>query len=253
MAGGTRPTRGCTPRRARGRLPVMNPTTIVVLSTIAFKEALIELIPHFERTSVHKVNVAFAGGPITAQKVRDGAPGDLFIGPAEFSDALLAEGKLVAGSRIPFAISGSAVAVRSGTPHPDISTEAAFRATFLNAKSVAYSRGASGIQFLQVLERLGIADAVKAKHVAPQPGELVGAVLVRGGAEIGVQQLSELLPVAGIDILGPLPKSLQVPIVYAASVLPQSTAREAAQEFVRFLRSPDAAGIIRAKGMEPAP
>jgi molybdate transport system substrate-binding protein len=231
----------------------MEPVKIVVLSTIAFKEALIELIPDFERESVHKLDVAFAGGPITAEKVREGAVGDLFIGPSEFSDALLAEGKLVAGSRIPFAISGSAVAVRSGAAHPDISTEEAFKRTLLAAESVAYSRGASGIQFLRALERLGIAEAVKAKHVAPQPGELVGKVLVRGGAAIGVQQLSELLPVGGIDILGPLPKALQVPIVYAASVLPQSKERAAAQEFVRFLRSPAAAGIIRKKGMEPAP
>ena len=231
----------------------MEPAKIVVLSTIAFKEALIELIPDFEHESMHKIDVAFAGGPITATKVREGAAGDLFIGPSEFSDALLAEGKLVAGSRTPFAISGSAVAVRSGAPHPDISTESAFKQTLLAAESVAYSRGASGIQFLQILERLGIAEAVKAKHVAPQPGELVGKVLVRGGAEIGVQQLSELLPVAGIDILGPLPKTLQVAIVYAARVLREWTEREAAQQCVRVLRSRAGDETIRKKGMEPAP
>lgn len=231
----------------------MNPVEIVVLSTIAFKEALIELIPHFERSSAHKIKVAFAGGPITADKVRQGAAGDLFIGPAEFSDALLAEGKLVAGSRIPFAISGSAVAVRAGAPRPDIGTPEQFKRTLLAAKSVSYSRGASGIQFARILERLGIADEVKAKLVASQPGELVGAVIARGAAEIGVQQLSEMLHVAGIDILGPLPPELQVAIVYAASVLPQTTQPEAAQAFVKFLRSPEAVGIIREKGMEPAP
>lgn len=230
----------------------MKPTEITILSTIAFKEALIELVPLFERNSIHKVKVEFAGGPITAEKVRQGAAGDLFIGPAEFSDALLADGKLVAGSRIPFARSGSAVAVRSGAPHPAIDTAEQFKEALLAAKTVSYSRGASGIQFLRVLERLGIADAVKAKLVAPQPGELVGAVVARGDAEIGVQQLSELLPVRGIDILGRLPRELQTEIVYAASVLPQSTEREAAQTFVAFLRSPLAAHSIREKGMEPA-
>ena len=230
----------------------MEPTDIVILSTIAFKEALIELVPLFERGSIHRVKVEFAGGPITAEKVRQGAAGDLFIGPAEFSDALLAEGKLVAGSRIPFARSGSAVAVRAGAPHPAIGTSDEFKQALLAAKAVSYSRGASGIQFLRVLERLGIADAVKAKLVAPQPGELVGAVVARGDAEIGVQQLSELLPVRGIDILGRLPQELETGIVYAASVLPQSKARVAAQTFVAFLRSPAAAGIIREKGMEPA-
>jgi molybdate transport system substrate-binding protein len=229
------------------------PAEITVLSTIAFKEALIELVPQFERGSVHRVKVEFAGGPITAEKVRQGAPGDLFIGPAEFSDALLAEGKLVAGSRIPFAISGSAVAVRSGANRPDISTPDRFRQALLGAKAVSYSRGASGIQFLRALEQLGIAEQVKAKCVAPQPGELVGAVVARGDAEIGVQQLSELLPVSGIDILGPLPGTLQVAIVYAASVLPQSNHRHPAQTFVTFLRSPAAAHIIKERGMEPAP
>ena len=230
----------------------MEPTTIVVLSTIAFKEALIELVPLFERNSIHKVKVEFAGGPITADKVRQGAPGDLFIGPSEFSDPLLAEGKLVAGSRMMFARSGSAVAVRAGAPHPPIATAQQFKDSLLAAKTVSYSRGASGIQFVRVLEQLGIADAVKAKLVAPQPGELVGAVLARGDAEIGVQQLSELLHVKGIDILGPLPPGVQAEIVYAASVLPHSKEREAAQEFVRFLRSGAVADTIRAKGMEPA-
>ena len=230
----------------------MEKAHIVILSTIAFREALTELIPLFERGSIHKVKVEFAGGPITAEKVRQGAAGDLFVGPSEFSDALLAEGKLVAGSRVPFARSGSAVAVRAGAPRPAIGTAEQFKDALLAAKSVSYSRGASGIQFLRVLERLGIADATKAKLVPPQPGELVGTVVARGDAEIGVQQLSELLPVRGIDILGPLPPGLQAAIVYAASVLPQSTAREAAQTFVAFLRSPQAAGVIHEKGMEPA-
>ena len=230
----------------------MEKADIVILSTIAFKEALTELIPLFERESVHKVKVEFAGGPLTAEKVRQGAPGDLFIGPSEFSDALLAEGKLVGGSRVPFARSGSAVAVRAGAPRPVIGTPQEFKDALLAAKSVSYSRGASGIQFLRVLERLGIADAVKAKLVAPQPGELVGSVVARGDAEIGVQQLSELLPVRGIDILGALPPGLQAEILYAASVLPQSTAREAAQTFVAFLRSAKAAHTIRERGMEPA-
>ena len=230
----------------------MEKADIVVLSTIAFKEALHDLVPLFERESIHRVKVEFAGGPITAEKVRQGAAGDLFIGPSEFSDALLAEGKLVAGSRLPFARSGSAVAVRAGAARPPIDTAEQFKNALLAARTVSYSRGASGIQFLRVLERLGIADQVKAKLVSPKPGELVGSVVARGDAEIGVQQLSELLPVRGIDILGPLPPGLNAEIVYAASVLPQSTARAAAQAFVAFLRSPKAAGVIREKGMEPA-
>jgi len=227
------------------------PRRIVVLSTIAAREALHDLGPMFERASGHTVDIEFQSGPKLAERVRAGVDGDLFIGPAEFSDALLAEGKLVAGTRVEIARSGSGVAVRAGAPRPDIGTPEAFKHALLAAKTVSFSGGASGIQFLNALERLGIAEQVKAKKVTPQPGELVGAVVARGAAEIGVQQKSELLPVTGIDIVGPLPGDLQTVIVYAASVLPRSTERAAAQEFVRFLRSAEAASVIRAKGMDP--
>jgi molybdate transport system substrate-binding protein len=224
---------------------------IVVLSTTAVKEALHEIVPLFERTSGHKVNITYGSGPIVLEKVRAGAAGDLFIGPDEFSDPLLKEGKLVAGTRVEFANSGASIAVRAGAPKPDVSTSEKFKAALLAAKTVSYSRGASGLFFVRVLERLGIADQIKAKLVAPKQGEPVGAVVARGAAEIGVHQLSELLPVAGIDILGPLPADLQRKIVYGASVLPASTQREAAKAFVAFLRSEAAAAIIKKKGMDP--
>lgn len=224
---------------------------IVVLSTTAAKEALIEIVPLFERASGHKVNISYGSGPTVREKVRAGAAGDLFIGPDEFSEPLLKEGKLVAGSRVDFAHSGASIAVRSGAPKPDVSTSETFKAALRAAKTVSYSSGASGIFLVRVLERLGIADEVKAKLVAPRPGEAVGAVIARGDAEIGVQQLSELLPVGGIDILGPLPGDLQRKIVYGASALPASTQREAAQEFVSFLRSEISAPIIKRKGMDP--
>ena len=226
-------------------------TEIVVLGTTAAKEALIEIVPEFEHASGHKINITFGSGPIVLEKVRAGAAGDLFIGPDEFSDPLLKEGKLVAGSRVDFAHSGASIAVRAGAPRSDVSTPQAFKAALLAAKSVSYSSGASGLFLVRVLERLGIANEVKAKLVSPRPGEVVGPVVARGDAEIGIQQLSELLPVAGIDIIGPLPAELQRKIAYGASVLPATTQRQAAQEFVKFLRSPAAAAIIKRKGMEP--
>ena len=224
---------------------------IVVLSTTASKEALHELVPMFERASGHRVNITYGGGGDMTNRVRGGIVADLFIGPAEFTDALLKEGKLVAGSRVEFARSSSGVAVRAGAPKPDISTPEKLRSALLAAKSVSYSAGASGIHFARVLERLGIAQQIQAVRVAQRPGELVGAVVARGAAEISVQQISELLPVEGIDILGPLPDELQQAIIYGASVLPSSTQRGAAQEFVAFLRSGQAAPVIRKKGMEP--
>jgi molybdate transport system substrate-binding protein len=226
-------------------------TEIVVLSTIAVKEPLTEIVPLFERASGNKVNITFANGPTAFERVREGAPGDLFIGPDEFSDPLLKDGKIVAGTRVDFALSGASVAVRAGAPKPDVSTVEKFKATLLAAKSVSYSGGASGLFFVRVLERLGILDEIKAKLVLPR-GEPVGAVVARGDAEIGIHQLSELLPVSGIDIVGPLPAELQRKIVYSASALPASTQQEVARMFVSFLRSGLAGAILRRRGMEPA-
>ena len=230
----------------------MTPATeIAVISTISAKEALIELVPLFRRHSAYELVMTYGSGPALADKVRDGLAGDLFIGPDEFNEPLLKEGKLVRGSRVPFALSHSAVAIRAGAPRPDISTPETFKDALLAAKSVSYSRGASGIQFVNGLERLAIAGAITAKLVRPQSGELVGAVVARGEAEIGIQQLSELLPVAGIEIVGPLPDGLQNRIVYATSIMSASRNPEAAHIFARFMRSAAARAILMKKGLEP--
>jgi molybdate transport system substrate-binding protein len=226
-------------------------TEIAVISTTSAKEALIEIVPLFERESGDKLIMTYGSGPVLADKLRSGLAGDLFIGPDEFNKPLIKEGKLLDGSSVPFALSGSGVAVRAGAPKPDISTPEKFKAALLAAKSVSYSGGASGIQFVDSLERLGIADAVKAKLVQPKPGELVGSLVARGGAEIGVQQFSELLPVAGIEIVGPLPGDVQKMNVYAISVMPTSTQREAGQAFALFMRSEAARAILEKKGLDP--
>jgi molybdate transport system substrate-binding protein len=224
----------------------------VVFSTISCKEALIELVPEFERESGHKVNITYAGGSGLADRIRGGTRGDLFIGPEEFSDPLLSEGKLLAGSRIAFARSTTGLAVRTGAPKPDIGSPEKLKHVLLATRSVSYSTGASGMHFVKVLERLGIADAIAAKRVAPRAGELVGAVVARGDAEIGAQQISELLPVSGIEILDPLPAELQHTIVYGATAFPDSKQREAAKAFIDFLRSAPARAVLRKKGLDPA-
>jgi molybdate transport system substrate-binding protein len=223
-----------------------------VFSTISCKEALIELVPEFERASGHKVNITYSGGGGLADRIRGGTRGDLFIGPEEFSSPLIAEGKLLGDSRTPFAHSRTGLAVRAGAPKPDISTPEKLKSALLAAGSVSYSTGASGMHFVKVLERLGIGDAIAAKRVANKQGELVGAVVARGDADIGAQQISELLPVSGIEILPPLPAELQHTIIYGATAFPQSTQREAAQAFVNFLRSEPARAVLRKKGLEPA-
>ena len=236
----------------------MNPTAgtaqdaeLVVLSTISAKEALIELVPEFERASGHKVNITYAGGPGLANRIREGVRGDLFVGPEEFSGPLIAEGRLLGESRTSFARSTTALAVRMGAPKPDISSPENLKNALLAARSVSYSAGASGIHFVRVLERLGIAAEIAAKRVPARPGELIGAVVARGEADIGVQQVSELLPVPGIEILGPLPAELRHTIVYGATAFPEVTHSAAAHAFVTFLRSAAAHTVLRRKGLDP--
>jgi len=240
---------GCIVAMAGG-YPV-SAAEIVVYSTIASEEALHDIVPMFEKASGHKINITYGAGPDLVAKVRAGLTGDILIGPSDFTDPLTKDGKLIAGSRVDFARSGNGIAVRKGAPKPDVSTPEKLKAALLAAKTVSYSRGVSGLHFVSVLEKLGIAEEVKAKLVPPQARELVGAVVARGDAEIGVQQFSELLPVDGIEILGPLPGDLQRFMVYGANALPGSKEPAAAKQFVDYLKSEPAAAVIKKKGMEP--
>jgi len=176
---------------------------IVVFSTLSAREALIELVPEFEHASGHKVDISYSGGPGLADRIRNGTTGDLFVGPDEFSGPLITEGKLFGHTRMVFARSSIGICVRAGGLKPDISSPGKLKNALLAARAVSYSKGSSGIYFVKALETLGIGDAIAAKLVPPNPDELVGAVVARGGADIGAQQFSELLPVSGIEILGP--------------------------------------------------
>ena len=226
-------------------------TALVVFSTISAKEALLELVPEYERVDSQKIDIQYSGGPDLTKRILDGLQGDLFIGPEEFSNPLIDAGKLLQDSRTAFARSTTGLAVRAGVAKLDISTPEKLKATLLAAKGVSYSAGASGLHFVKVIRQLGIEAAIVAKRVAANPGELVGAVVARGDADIAVQQISELLPVPGIAILDPLPAELRQTIVYGATVFAQSTQRAAASAFVNFLRSPAAQAVLRHKGLDP--
>jgi molybdate transport system substrate-binding protein len=216
------------------------------------KEALIELVPVFERESGYAADVTYGAGPELARKISGGLQADIFVGPEEFSGPLIDEGRLVGPSRTAFAHSGAALAVKEGAPRPDIGSPQKLKEALLAAKAICYSRGASGIHFEQACERLGIADVVAKKLVRPRPGEMVGPVLVRGEADIGVQQPAELLPVQGITIIGPLPPELRQTIVYGATVFTGSTQRGGNQAFVDFMRSKAAREVLRHTGLDPA-
>jgi molybdate transport system substrate-binding protein len=225
---------------------------IAVICTMSCKEALIELVPEFEHESGYQVAATYGAGPELSKQISGGLRADIFVGPEEFSGPLIEEGRLVGSTRTAFAHSGAALAIKAGAPKPDISTPEKLKEALLAAKAISYSRGASGIHFLQACERLGIADAVAAKLVKPRPGEMVGPVLVRGEADIGVQQPAELLPVKGIDIIGPLPPGLRQTIVYGATVFTGSTQSEGNRAFVDFMKSTAAHKVLRESGLEPA-
>jgi molybdate transport system substrate-binding protein len=224
---------------------------LVIICTMSCKEALIELVPVFERDRGYAVDITYGSGPELAKKISSGVKADVFDGPEEFSGPLIAEGRLVDGSRTAFAHSSAVLAVKAGAARPDISTPQKLKEALLAARAVSYSRGASGIHFEQACERLGIAQEVAAKLVKPRPGEMVGPVLVRGEADIGVQQPAELLPVPGVEIVGPLPAELRQTIVYGATVFTGSTQHAGNRAFVEFMRSPAAREVLHHTGLEP--
>lgn len=222
-----------------------------VICTMSCKEALIELVPVFEREKGYAVDITYGPGGGLANKIRSGTKADLFVGPEEFSGPLIEEGFLDGGTRTPFAHSSAVLAVKAGAGKPDIGSAQKLKEALLAANAVCYSTGASGIHFLQACERLGIADAVTAKLVKARPGEMVGPVLVRGEADIGVQQPAELLPVAGVEIVGPLPPELRQTIVYGATAFAGSTQRDGYQAFVDFMRSHAAREVLHETGLDP--
>jgi molybdate transport system substrate-binding protein len=222
------------------------------VSSTAMREPLEELIPAFEKASGHKVAVAFYPAATLVIKVKEGVPADLVMTTPDNIETLTKDGKLVAGSRVDFAHSSVGVAVRAGAPKPDISTPDGLKNALLAAKSVGVSKGPSGVYLMKLMDQLGIADQIKAKTVSPDLGVRVGTLVAKGEAEIGVQQVNELLPIAGIDFVGKLPKELRTVIVYGAARGTNAKEWSAAEALVKYLTSPAAAAILKKLGLDPA-
>lgn len=225
-------------------------TDLHVMSSIAMREALRELAPMFEKASGHKVTLHFAGGVDIARRLRAGEGGmDVAVLPASAVDDLAQAGAIVAGSRVDFARSTIGVAVRAGAPRPALGSAGAFKRALLAAKSIALSSGPSGVYLADLFKRMGIP---REKVVEAKPGTAAGDLVASGEAEIGFQQVSELLPVQGIDFLGPLLAELQHVTVFSGGLLAKSAAPQAARALMQYIASPAAAPVLRAKGMEPA-
>jgi molybdate transport system substrate-binding protein len=223
-----------------------------ILCTNGVKSVMVDLVPAFERTSGTKVTITWGATNSLLKDLEGGAAGDLAILTAEAIDDLISGGRVVAGSRVDLARSGIGVAVRKGAKRPDIASPEALKRALLAAGSVAHSKsGMSGIYFPTVLARLGIADAMKAKIVIPDPGTPIGEVVAKGDAEIGIQQISELLPVAGIEIVGPLPAALQKITTFSAGVLTAAKAPDVAAALLKFVAA-EAPRLLKQKGLEPA-
>lgn len=224
---------------------------IKVIAGAAVREAYLELIPSFEKSSGHKVTTIWDGTENIIKRINGGEVADIVILGAPTIDKLIAEGKLVAGSRADIAKSGIGIAVRSGLPKPDISSSEAVKNAMLAVNSIAYSTGPSGIYIAELVKKMGIADQVKEKMKQTKSGVPVGEVLARGEADLGFQQVSELQNVKSIQYLGPLPPDIQTTTVYSAGICNAAAAPDAAKALVKFLMSPEAAPAIKKMGMEP--
>jgi molybdate transport system substrate-binding protein len=229
-------------------------SSVVVQCTNGIKEAMLELTPAFERKQGVTLAVSYGSTKTIVDEINAGAIADLMILTAEAIDGLIKDGKVEAGSRVDLARSGIGVAVRKGAPKPDISTSEALKRALLAAKKVSYSKiGASGIYFANtVIPRLGIAEEMKSRSLIPEPGTFVGTLLARGEADIGFQQISELMPVEGIDIVGPLPPDLQKMTVFSAGVGSGAKAGDAAKALAAYLAAPPALPVMKKHGLEAA-
>jgi len=230
---------------------------IKVVTSGAFTAAYLDIIPGFERATHHTITTVYGasmGSTPTSipNRLDRGEPLDVVILADTALDALIRAGKVVAGSRVDLVRSRIGMAVRTGAPKPDISTVAALTRTLLAAKSVAFSDSASGVYIsTELLQRLGIADRIlpKSRKIQSEP---VGAVVARGEAEIGFQQISELQPEKGIDVVGPLPADVQKITVFSAGIVAGAKSPDAARALITYLASPAAAAAITKAGLEPA-
>lgn len=228
----------------------MTDNVVRLLSTLALKGAVGHLAGRYQAATGMRIDADFAPTLGLLKRLREGETADVVILTREGLEELVKEGSMTAASCLDLARSYVGIAVKAGAGHPDIATEAALCATLLAARSVAYSRiGASGIFFAQLIERLGIASEINAK--ATVTSGFTAERLITGEADLAVQQISELKQVAGIDVLGPIPRELQTAAVFSAGAMVASPRAAQAEQLLRYLASPEVAPVLRDSGLEP--
>lgn len=224
---------------------------IHILSSMATKQLLADLVAQYPQAQARDILVESVGGVDAARRVQSGEAFDAIVLAANVIDQMTEAGHIVAGSRVDLVESGVYVAVRAGAPRPDIGSEAALKQAVLAGGTIGYSTGPSGVYLSKLFERWGIADQIKDRTVQSKPGVPVGTLIAKGEVDLGFQQLSEMMNVPGIDIVGPLPPGLQIMTTFSAGVAATSAQPDTVRELLAFMASAEADGIKRKNGMEP--
>jgi molybdate transport system substrate-binding protein len=227
---------------------------IKVMASVALKSTLDDLATKFENNGGDKVTMVYGLAAQLKQRLSDGEADDVAVLIRPMMEDLLKQGKLAAGSLTNVGGTPVAIAIRVGAPKPDIGNVDALKHTLIMAKSIAYSDpakgGASGVYFAKVIDQLGLTDELKAKTVLV-PGAQAPELVAKGEAELGVAQGSEIIPVVGAEVLGPLPGNLGSVTLFTAGIAAASKAPDAGKAFIKFITGPDAAAVLKAKGFEP--
>jgi len=238
-------------------LSFANPGTVSaaelkIFSTRAIATLLEKVGPQFETQTGYRLNVTTDIAIRMVRRIRDGEPFDFLVAAPGQMDALIREGQIIPDTRTDLTRSGIGVEVRAGAPKPDISSVDAFRRALLDAKSIAYlEEGQSGVYIAGVLERLGIAEAIKPKVTRPET-DIVSQLVAKGEIELGIVVITQILTTPGVDLAGPLPAEVQSYITFMGGVSTGSRHARAARDLIQFLKSPAALPVIKALGMEPA-
>ena len=224
---------------------------ITVLCSTPLRHVMTALIPEFERATKHRVLITYGASPELREKIEAGAPFDLVVLTPGFMDGLIKQGKVAAATRTPIARVGVAIAIKAGARKPDISTTAALKKTLLEARSISFgTEGASGAYFAALIEKLGIAAALKPKFQLKTSGEAVAQAVARGEAELGVAPATEILPVAGAEVLGTFPREIQDYVVLIGGIGAGARNAAAARELLAFVTAPAADAVVKKTGME---
>ena len=228
------------------------PDPLTAISSMATRLLLQQLATDYRERAGTTLEIESVGGVDAAKRVQAGESFDLVFLAADAIDKLIAAERVVRGSRVDIARSGVAVAVRKGLPRPAIGSEAELKAAVSNATTLGYSTGPSGVALQKLFERWGIADAIRERIVQAKPGIPVGSMVASGDVELGFQQLSELLHVDGIDIVGTLPDAVRITTIFSGGVCVASSNPDAARDMLAFMASAETVDAKKQQGMEPA-